>query len=67
MALAYSNSPSNSEHSSVFEDCSNFLGSFENSLRMRSTCSQACIPREGTSDGAPEAVRQAVGGGCQSG
>ena len=26
-----------------------------------------CIRREGTSEAAPEAVRQAVGGGCQSG
>ena len=26
-----------------------------------------CIGREGTSEAAPEAVRQAVGGGCQSG
>ena len=28
---------------------------------------QGCIRREGTSEAAPEAVRQAVGGGCQSG
>ena len=28
---------------------------------------QGCIRREGTSQAAPEAVRQAVGGGCQSG
>ena len=28
---------------------------------------QGCIRREGTSGVAPEAVRQAVGGGCQSG
>ena len=28
---------------------------------------QGCIRREGTSETAPEAVRQAVGGGCQSG
>ena len=28
---------------------------------------QGCIGREGTSEAAPEAVRQAVGGGCQSG
>ena len=28
---------------------------------------QGCIRREGTSEVAPEAVRQAVGGGCQSG
>ena len=28
---------------------------------------QACIGREGASEAAPEAVRQAVGGGCQSG
>ena len=28
---------------------------------------QGCIRREGISEGAPEAVRQAVGGGCQSG
>ena len=27
----------------------------------------ACIRREGASEAAPEAVRQAVGGGCQSG
>ena len=27
---------------------------------------QGCIRREGTSEAAPEAVRQAVGGGCQS-
>ena len=26
-----------------------------------------CIRREGTSEAAPEAVRQAVGGGCTSG
>ena len=26
-----------------------------------------CIGREGASEAAPEAVRQAVGGGCQSG
>ena len=29
--------------------------------------SQRCIGREGASEAAPEAVRQAVGGGCQSG
>ena len=28
---------------------------------------QGCMRREGTSEAAPEAVRQAVGGGCQSG
>ena len=28
---------------------------------------QVCIGREGTAEAAPEAVRQAVGGGCQSG
>ena len=28
---------------------------------------QGCIRREGTSEAAPEALRQAVGGGCQSG
>ena len=28
---------------------------------------QGCIRREGASEEAPEAVRQAVGGGCQSG
>ena len=28
---------------------------------------QGCLRREGTSEAAPEAVRQAVGGGCQSG
>ena len=28
---------------------------------------QGCIGREGTSEAAPEAVRQVVGGGCQSG
>ena len=28
---------------------------------------QGCIRREGTSEAAPEAVKQAVGGGCQSG
>ena len=28
---------------------------------------QGCIRREGTSEAAPEAVRQSVGGGCQSG
>ena len=28
---------------------------------------QGCIRREGTSEAAPEAVTQAVGGGCQSG
>ena len=28
---------------------------------------QGCIRREGTSEAAPEAVRQAVGGGCRSG
>ena len=28
---------------------------------------QGCIRRKGTSEAAPEAVRQAVGGGCQSG
>ena len=28
---------------------------------------QGCIRREGTAEAAPEAVRQAVGGGCQSG
>ena len=28
---------------------------------------QGCIRRGGTSEAAPEAVRQAVGGGCQSG
>ena len=28
---------------------------------------QGCIRRDGTSEAAPEAVRQAVGGGCQSG
>ena len=28
---------------------------------------QGCIGREGISEAAPEAVRQAVGGGCQSG
>ena len=28
---------------------------------------QGCVRREGTSGAAPEAVRQAVGGGCQSG
>ena len=30
-------------------------------------CGQQCSRREGTSEAAPEAVRQAVGGGCQSG
>ena len=29
--------------------------------------SQGCIRSEGASEAAPEAVRQAVGGGCQSG
>ena len=28
---------------------------------------QGCIRREGASEAAPEAVRRAVGGGCQSG
>ena len=28
---------------------------------------QGCIKREGASEAAPEAVSQAVGGGCQSG
>ena len=28
---------------------------------------QACMKMEGTSEAAPEAVRQAVGGGCQIG
>ena len=28
---------------------------------------ERCIRREGTSEAAPEAVRQGVGGGCQSG
>ena len=28
---------------------------------------QGCIRREGASEAAPEAVKQAVGGGCQSG
>ena len=28
---------------------------------------QGCLGREGTSEAAPEAVRQADGGGCQSG
>ena len=32
-----------------------------------STPPQGCIRRGGTSEAAPEAVRQAVGGGCQSG
>ena len=31
------------------------------------THTQGCIRREGTSEAAPAAVRQAVGGGCQSG
>ena len=31
------------------------------------THGQGCIRREGISEGAPEAVRRAVGGGCQSG
>ena len=30
-------------------------------------CGQGCIGREGASEAAPEAVRQAVGGGCRSG
>ena len=29
--------------------------------------SQGCIRREGTPEATPEAVRQAVGGGCHSG
>ena len=35
--------------------------------QMCMTHPQGCIRREGTSEAAPEAVRQAVGGGCQSG
>ena len=34
---------------------------------LRGSQSQGCIRREGTSEAAPEAVRQAVGGGYQSG
>ena len=30
-------------------------------------CAQGCIRREGASEAAPEAVGQAVGGGCQHG
>ena len=30
-------------------------------------CQQGCIGREGTSEAVPEAIRQVVGGGCQSG
>ena len=30
-------------------------------------CRQGCIRRERTSEAAPEAVRQAVAGGCRSG
>ena len=33
----------------------------------RKGVTQGCIRRDGTSEAAPEAVRQAVGGGCQSG
>ena len=33
----------------------------------RSTHTQGCITGAGNSEAAPEAVRQAVGGGCQSG
>ena len=36
-------------------------------LLRRGGCLQGCIRREGTSEAAPEAVGQAVGGGCQSG
>ena len=36
-------------------------------LRLRQGGGQGCIRREGTSEAAPEAVRLAVGGGCQSG
>ena len=28
---------------------------------------QGCVRRKGTAEAAPEAVRSAVGGGCQSG
>ena len=34
---------------------------------LSQVCSQGCIGRQRTSQAAPEAVRQAVGGGCQSG
>ena len=30
-------------------------------------CCGGCIKREGTSEGGPQAIRPAVGGGCQSG
>ena len=36
-------------------------------LEMKGTAPQRCFRREGASEAAPEAVRQAVGGGCQSG
>ena len=36
-------------------------------IRRLSSCRQGCIRREGTAEAAPAAVRQAVGGGCQSG
>ena len=35
--------------------------------KVKVTRPQGCVRREGTSEVAPEAVRQAVGGGCQSG
>ena len=36
-------------------------------LQRQGAVAQGCIRRGGTSEAAPEAVRQAVGGGCQSG
>ena len=42
-------------------------GPVDGGATVRPPTPKGCIRREGTSEGAPEAVRQAVGGGCQSG
>ena len=43
------------------------VASVTNDLVCADSPAQGCICREGAPEGAPAAVRQAVGGGCQSG
>ena len=40
---------------------------FEPPIQRVGGSGQGCVRREGTSEAAPKAVRQAVGGGCRSG
>ena len=42
-------------------------GGCKSARRGAACCGAECVRREGTSEAAPAAVRQAVGGGCRSG